>query len=262
MFGPHKFVFYVVATFFCLNYSGVSAQDNLRGIIYYDLLQEYDLEGAYKSPEWDSYISQLPKTGYSQYMLSFTPSRTLYEKDPESESSINPKMKIALKKASYMKPPGAKSIKVLNDFGKRIQIEQVEFLTKAFFVEKEQSKLSWKIIQTKKKVLDYMCLGAELNVGDDETITAYFSPQIPLPIGPGKFYGLPGAILSIEKNDVVLMEASSIRFWNEDEIISIETPGEGKTISEAEFEKIVEKKTQEYNINAAAKSKAKKKGKK
>jgi len=261
MTGPFKYVFYALTAFFCLNYSVISAQVMLSGVIYYDQVQEYGLDGVYDSPEWDSFIAQLPKTGKSQYILTFTPSRTLFEKDPESHSFMDPKMKLALKKASYLQAPTPNSIKTFYDHNAGKQIEQVELLKKDFFVEKELKQLPWKITQTRKQVLNYMCMGAELNIGD-ETITAYFSPQIPIPIGPGEYHGLPGAILSIEKNDVVLMEASSIRFWNEDEIISIETPGEGKTISETEFEKIVEKKTQEYNINAAAKSKAKKKGKK
>ncbi len=260
MVKQYGFVFTLLA-FLNFNFAHISAQEILNGVIYYDQVQEFNLEGAYSSPEWDLYIAQLPKKGETRYKLSFIKMRTLYEKDPASDLAINKKMKLALKKASYMKPPSPESIKIFNDHGAGNQIEQVELLTKDFFIEKELKQLAWKITQTKKQVLDYMCLGAELKAGD-ETITAYFSPQIPIPIGPGKYYGLPGAILSIEKNDEVLIVASSIILGEEDSISSIETLGKGKTISHEEFDKILIKKSEEYNINTAAKTKAKKKGKK
>ncbi|NNF35877.1 MAG: GLPGLI family protein [Saprospiraceae bacterium] len=260
MLRQYKYLFELLVVL-CLNLSLISAQDNLNGVIYYDQVQEYKLEGAYNSPEWDSYIAQLPSKGNTQYKLSFIQERTLYEIDPESESQQNKKMKLALKKASYMKPPSPKSIKVFNDYGSGIQIQQVELLTKDFFVDTELKQLPWKITQTKKQVLDYVCLGAELNNGDG-TITAYFSPQIPIPVGPGEYYGLPGAILSIEKNGDVLMEATSIVLSELGSTNALEILGEGQTISQEEFEKILDKKIQEFNINSTAKTKAKKKGKK
>ena len=136
-------------------------------------------------------------------------------------------------------------------------------MTKDFLVASDIKQLPWKLTLTKKKVLDYECMGAEIKEGD-ETITVYFSPEIPVSIGPGNYYGLPGAILSVEKNGIILIHATSIQLGISNADSSIEKPIEGKKMSKDEFGKLVEEKMMEYkeNIIGKSKNKGKKTGKK
>lgn len=56
--------------------------------------------------------------------------------------------------------------------------------------------MKWKLLPEKKKILDYTCQKAE-TVFRGRTYTAWFTMEIPLKEGPGKFGGLPGLILQL-----------------------------------------------------------------
>lgn len=65
------------------------------------------------------------------------------------------------------------------------------------FVLDEVPNLKWLVDQkTNKTILGFKCIKAT-TVFRGSTLTAYFSEEIPLSIGPFKFSGLPGAILEI-----------------------------------------------------------------
>jgi GLPGLI family protein len=148
---------------------------------------------------------------------------------------------------------------VFRKYKDKRQVEQIGFMTKTFLVDSDLKRVSWKLTHMKKQVLEYECMGAEIKEGE-ETVTAYFSPEIPASVGPAKYYGLPGAILSIEINGNPMIIASSIQLGKVGDPISIDAPQDGKRMSLQEFEILVEEKTKEYNTNmdAKAKSKAKK----
>ena len=57
----------------------------------------------------------------------------------------------------------------------------------------------WKLLPEKKKLLNYTCQKAEM-VFRGRTYTAWFTPEIPLNEGPGKFGGLPGLILQLNNH--------------------------------------------------------------
>ncbi len=56
--------------------------------------------------------------------------------------------------------------------------------------------IKWKLIPEKKDFLGYTCQKAEA-VFRGRMYTAWFTPEIPLKEGPGKFGGLPGLILQL-----------------------------------------------------------------
>ncbi|PIF46185.1 GLPGLI family protein [Chryseobacterium sp. 52] len=70
-----------------------------------------------------------------------------------------------------------------------------------YFVHDKVPHIEWKIDENStKKILDYECTKATA-VFRGSSITAYFTKEIPYPIGPFKFFGLPGAILDVRVNN-------------------------------------------------------------
>ena len=78
---------------------------------------------------------------------------------------------------------------------------------------------------------------------DTTEVEAWFTPQIPLPIGPDEYGGLPGAILVLTVDGgKQTFKASSIDL---DATPEIEQPEDGREVTQEEFDGIVEEKMEE-----------------
>ena len=116
---------------------------------------------------------------------------TLYEEDYSQKEAISDHLKTALMKADYGRTPKPKVKKIYYDFNKNELTEQMEFMTRDFLVVSDFERKPWKLTAKKKKILDYICFGADLQVGE-EVVTAWFTSEIPVSAGPNAYYGLPG----------------------------------------------------------------------
>ena len=104
-----------------------------------------------------------------------------------------------------------------------------------------KTKLNWKIENESKKIDDYICYKATLvekyknrmNEEKQKTVVAWFCPEIPYSFGPNEYYGLPGLILELEKDENKYV-AKKITLSKE--TIAIELPKK-KVISKEEYSK-------------------------
>ena len=64
-------------------------------------------------------------------------------------------------------------------------------------LQEEIAPQAWNFIDETMEVLGYTCLKAVCTFAGRD-YTAWFSPDMPIPEGPYKFYGLPGLILKLE----------------------------------------------------------------
>ena len=105
--------------------------------------------------------------------------------------------------------------------------------------DNENNKQS-SVDNTNKKVekLDEVTANAEI-----ETITAWYTPQIPVSHGPAEYGGLPGLILELTTDKTVMLCTKVV--MNPEKRIQISEPTKGEFVSRSEFENIVEVKTKE-----------------
>lgn len=83
----------------------------------------------------------------------------------------------------------------------------------------------------------------EIEIPKEITITAWYTPQIPIQQGPGEFYGLPGLILEVQADRTsVLCTRIVINPQNPEEI---KKPTRGQKVSQEEYQKIVKEKVEE-----------------
>ncbi len=109
-------------------------------------------------------------------------------------------------------------------------------------------KLNWKIENESKKIDDYICYKATLvekyknrmNEEKQKTVVAWFCPEIPYSFGPNEYYGLPGLILELEKDENKYV-AKKITLSKE--TIAIELPKK-KVISKEEYSKKLKENSQ------------------
>jgi GLPGLI family protein len=226
-----------------------SAQEVEGGTITYQQTTRYDflsIFGTFNDPYADEWVASLPRQNQSIKYLHFTQEKALFQQDPKQKEISSKKLQQALQKADYFRPPQTLLLQVYSDFTKNESIHQVEFMTRYFLISEPMEKKAWKLTNKMIKILDYVCMAAELKQGDD-LITAFFTSQIPVPIGPADYYGLPGLILAVEINGETAFVATSIDLIPPEEDVLIE-PVKGKKVTDEEFNCIVEKKMKEWKV--------------
>ena len=77
------------------------------------------------------------------------------------------------------------------------------------------------------------------------TVTAWYTPQIPVSNGPESYQGLPGLILEVNDGDLTIL-CSKITI-NPKKQIEISEPKKGKQVTQKEYDKIMENKMEEMN---------------
>ena len=124
-------------------------------------------------------------------------------------------------------------------------IRQQDLLGKTFLISEEPKTYNWKIGSDMQKVLDYVCMNATAEINDSTSVVAWFSTQLPVPLGPRSYSGLPGMILALEYNgDERIIVATEINLDPLSEG-AITIPKKGKKVSASEFEKIRDEKMKE-----------------
>lgn len=124
--------------------------------------------------------------------------------------------------------------------------ETREFMGRTFLIRGETPAYEWRLVAEQSEFLGYMVQKA-IATHDSTTIEAWFTPEIPVPAGPGPYGGLPGMILVVsvdsgkELYSAIEVDLSGL----EDGAIS--PPEEGDEVSREEYEQIVAEKLEEIN---------------
>ncbi|MCP9763801.1 GLPGLI family protein [Lacihabitans soyangensis] len=122
-------------------------------------------------------------------------------------------------------------------------VQSQEFLDKEFLIVDQVNDKKWKVTGEQKKVLDFVCIKATL-VDTSQKVVAWFTPQIPVGMGPNGYSGLPGMILALDTdNGQRLIAATKIEALPAGFVFT--QPEKGKKVSKAEFKKIRDDKMKE-----------------
>lgn len=227
--------------------ASLSGQPPLAGTITYQQVSHYNFDNIKEAhgedPQTQDWIATLPKEGTTVQTLNFNSKEALFEEDDSEKEATPVGLQRAIMYESSLKPPRPVIQKVYFDFEKNQKLEQVEYLTRVFLVNSEIVAAPWKLGSEKKKILEYTCMEASVTL-DDQEIVAWFSPEIPVSLGPSDFGGLPGLILAVERNGETAYVATSVKLSPPAEE-SMVKPDKGSRVSLEEFEAIQEEKEKE-----------------
>jgi GLPGLI family protein len=147
---------------------------------------------------------------------------------------------------------------------------QNDVFGKIFLIKDKLNKTDWKLESESKNIGEYTCFKAtttrerekpigRININRDKdldaeeenkapemetiTITAWYTPQIPVSIGPGNYHGLPGLILEVNDGSETVICSKIV--LNPNDKVDISEPNKGKVVTQAEFDEIMEKKMEE-----------------
>lgn len=161
---------------------------------------------------------------------------------------------------------------VYKDLVSKKSLQSTEFMGKKFLISNNPDKIKWVMEKEQKMIGNYLCFKATAKVpkpktmtsvwrntekqndsikdssideSEEEylTITAWYTPQIPVSHGPAQYGGLPGLILELTNDSTVMLCTKVV--MNPDKRIQISEPKKGEFVSRTEFENIVEVKTKE-----------------
>lgn len=179
----------------------------------------------------------MPKSFDAFMRLTFNKTASLYEKDPEHQEEINPndntprmfkRMRERSNKVIYKNMPEAKVMEQTNLFGKD------------FLISDSLISLKWKVNAGEQKViLGYTCMKATYK-DSIQNLVVFFTPQLPVSVGPDKYGNLPGAILEVQSAQLHIL-ATAIKT----EETTVQPPNKGEKVTRTAFDKIREEKMKE-----------------
>lgn len=168
----------------------------------------------------------------------------------------------------------------------QIYIDQKETMGKKFLIKDSISKIEWQMESETKHIGEYLCFKAtytkqipkknfnfrsntkhkeaEETEAEKEpeiierTVTAWYTPQIPVSNGPSKYQGLPGLILEIQDGNSTIICSKIV--INPEEKTEIEKPTKGKEVSQTEYNDIMDRKRKEMMERYAPKKGSKNEG--
>lgn len=234
----------------------ISMAQGLTGRAYYKSSSsfKFQMDSSRMAPEQMAEIqAQLKKQMEREYVLSFTPIESNWKQveslggGPATASSSG--MQIVLNQ-------GSPDRVLYKNIAEQTFEQEQDVMGNEFLIKDALEPAEWELTGETKKIGDYTAQKATYsriidsqrfskemtemeNVKDTIQVTAWFTPDIPVPHGPENFFGLPGLILEIQNSGRTLI-CEKIELNPSAEPIAIVRPKRGKEVTREEFRAIQE----------------------
>ncbi|MGF1555506.1 GLPGLI family protein [Paucihalobacter sp.] len=243
--------------------SNVSAQD-FQGIATYKTHRKVSIkmDSTKVTSAMEKEMQEMLKKQFQKtYKLAFSKDMSVYK---EEETLGAPQAGSGMMVSSF---DGGGSDALFKDTKSLVFTNQKETMGKIFLIQDSLPNYNWKLENETKNIGEYTCFKAtytrEIEVpknnnlsfsvveSDDEpemttkeiVTTAWYTPQIPVSNGPGKYQGLPGLILEINDGSQTIICTSIV--LNPTDKLEIKAPTKGKRVSQTEYKVLVDKRLQE-----------------
>ena len=194
--------------------------------------------------EAEAFKDLFPTSQSVNKILYFDTDKSLYSNVAKSAEDTNYETETEGGMAQVQIKMSNSESKIFTNLKTQERLQSEELFGKKFLINSQVKKRAWKIVQEQKEILGYNCMKA---VYKDtlQDLVVWFTPQIPVAVGPSSFSGLPGAILAMSVNEDEITIAATKVSLESIEAKFLEQPKKGKKVTAAEFEKIEEEKMKE-----------------
>ncbi len=204
-----------------------------------------------------SYEEALRIATEKTFILTFNKKEALYEQPQALEK---PKNSSEVSVSITFSGEGKKYVNIQD----RTKISEDDIFGKEFLIVEKLDSFEWKLLDETKKIGEYTCFKAEVVIPvsekekkdyadylkkqetkpsffttdepKDKKIVAWYTPEIPVSVGPANYWGLPGLILELN-DEVTIVLCSKITLSNK-ENTKIKVPNKGAKVSQEEFDAI------------------------
>jgi GLPGLI family protein len=254
----------VLVLFLSLIVVKVNAQE-FQGVATYKSKRklEIKLDSTQVNSEMHQRMMEMLKKQFEKtYNLSFNKEESIY-KEEEALAPPQPSGEQMVVVVS-----GGADILYKNTKDQRYT-NQNDVFGKIFLIKDQLNAMDWKLESDTKNIGDYTCFKAtttreqekrvgSISINGDKdldaeekkapemetiTITAWYTPQIPVNTGPGNYHGLPGLILEVNDGSETVICSKIV--INPKDRVDISEPKKGKVVNKAEFDEIMKKKMKE-----------------
>lgn len=255
----------IIAFVFMLINAMLYAQD-FQGVATYktSMKMDFKMDSVGHSQGIDKEMQEklnamLQKQFQKEYTLTFTPYESVYKQEEKLEAPTPQSGGMTV-----MVMGGSQSATLYkNSKEKRFAHEQ-EIMGKKFLVKDELENKEWKLENETKFIGQYTCYKAtrtievekmsSISLNSDEskepevakeevTVTAWYTPEVPVNAGPGMYWGLPGLILEVNDGSQTIVCSKIV--LNPKNKVKIKEPTKGKKVTSAKFQEIMKKKSKE-----------------
>ncbi|HAT65407.1 MAG TPA: GLPGLI family protein [Flavobacteriaceae bacterium] len=256
-----RFLLFIITL--SLGVSDVFSQ-NIQGIATYKSQRKMDiqLDSTMNDGMKEQIMAMLKKQSERTYFLEFTNDESQY------------KQEVRLDDDSVIEGGGMKLVIAGNGGGNDVlyknlkenrYADQVEIFGKEFLIKDALENRDWVMGKETKNIGEYTCFKAtytttrtvmvaesssdgenkEVTSQEEVTVTAWYTPQIPVKNGPANYGGLPGLILEVNDGSETILCSKIV--LNPEKGLAIKEPTKGKVVTATEYEEIMEKKMKEMN---------------
>ena len=253
------------------------AQSNFQGSATYETKTNYgDFKKRFEgnkdiTPEMQTMIEQrMKKMSEKTFVLNFDKNASIYKEEEKLDAPGQSSGGIRMM-SNMMGTGGSlyKNIKQKN------YIANKEFMGKEFLVKDSLVTLKWKMESETRMIGGYNCFKAtavkapsktdfrnlrpkeekkddttkktslldNVEIPTEITITAWYTPEIPVNQGPENYWGLPGLILEVNDGKTTILCSKIV--LNAKEKIDIKPVDNGEVVSQAKYDEVVVKKMEE-----------------
>jgi len=221
----------------------VAAQE---GSVLYDRAVQYDFE---LPPRAEHLRDQIPSQSVTRVVLLFDESGALMKAAPDAgdDADVSPRamgLVTRLKMGSASRSDHETLLSAYVSLEDGTIAQAWDFMGRPFLITGTQPAYAWKLSGEQSEFLGRTAHKAT-TAHDGKTIEAWFTPEIPVPAGPGSYGGLPGLILVVSVDDGHLVYSATEVALKELEEEAIRPPEEGRQVSREEYEEIVVEKLEE-----------------
>ncbi|WP_339752433.1 GLPGLI family protein [uncultured Winogradskyella sp.] len=247
-------------------FSSVNAQD-FQGVATYKTQRKIDIkmDSTQMNSEMHTKMMEMMKKQFQKtFQLTFNKEASLYKEDvalDKPQAAMRGEFQIVM-----VGNGGGSDVLYKNTKDNRYA-DQKDTMGKIFLVKDEFKKIDWKLEAETKYIGEYQCYKATYtkqvevfnNTGfsmdsddkkedkkpvmEERTVTAWYTPQIPVNNGPAMYQGLPGLILEVHDGKLTIICSKIV--LNPEDRVKIEEPIKGKEVNQEKYDEIMDKKNKE-----------------
>ncbi|HVX51143.1 MAG TPA: GLPGLI family protein [Chitinophagaceae bacterium] len=122
------------------------------------------------------------------------------------------------------------------NFSSSNQLQETTLDEKKYIVTDSIKQLTWKLADETATILNHVCKKASATTERGSNVIAWYAEDIPVPTGPDRFGGLPGAILKVDiDTGSIVFTATAIQVKVTSK--ELKAPSGGKLVTQADFQK-------------------------
>lgn len=248
----------VSANAFAQDFQGVATYKTMRAV---DIKMDSSSNAGISKDMHKQMAEMLKKQFQKTFTLTFNKEASIYKED---ESLAPPQVGGSDVMIKVIGAGGGNDVLYKNTKTNNYA-DQKDTMGKIFLVKDAIETIDWQLEKETKFIGEYQCFKAsyvkmvlkpkdfksmsKALENDEEpemmerTVTAWYTPQIPVNNGPAMYQGLPGLILEVHDGKLNIVCSKII--LNPEDKVAIKAPTKGKEVNQAEYDKIMKKKRKE-----------------